>query len=197
MAPEANHSLNNVSKLETFKKELLPQLKEFAFVKLEAPIRLSSGKISQVYFDGKQITLFPQRAALFARAVLEMVSWDEIDAIGGLTIGADPIVTALSLMAYLDKGKTVPAFIVRKEPKKHGLGKWMEGYQVKKGDRLLIVDDVVTTGGSTLQAIRAVEESGGKVAQVVCLVDREEGGTQTLSSKYRFTPLFTRQDIES
>ncbi|HNV86055.1 MAG TPA: orotate phosphoribosyltransferase [Candidatus Omnitrophota bacterium] len=196
MVSETGRSLDGASRLETIKKELLPQLKEFAFIRLDAPIRLSSGKISQVYFDGKQITLFPQRVVLFARAVLEMVRWDAVDAIGGLTIGADPIVTALSIMAYLDKGKTVPAFIVRKEPKKHGLGKWMEGYQVKKGDRVLIVDDVVTTGGSTIQAIKAVEESGGKVAQVVCLVDREEGGTQALS-QYRFTPLFARRDIES
>jgi len=186
----------NTAKLEMLKKELIPQIKEFAFIKLAEPIRLSSGKISQVYFDGKQITLFPDRAALFARAVLELVDLDGIDAVAGLTIGADPIVMALSLMAYLDRGKKIPASIVRKEPKKHGLGKWMEGYQVKKGDRVLVVDDVITTGGSTLQAIKAIEESGGIVAQVTCLVDREEGGTQALSSKYKFTPLFSRKDIE-
>lgn len=184
------------STLDFLKKELLPQLKEHAFVRLEAPIRLSSGKMSQVYFDGKQITLFPDRAVLFARAVLEMVDLDAVDAVGGLTLGADPIVMALSVMAYLDKGKKIPAFIVRKEPKKHGLGKWMEGYQVKKGDRVLVVDDVITTGGSTLAAIKAIEESGGVVAQVTCLVDRGEGGTEALSSKYKFTPLFTRKEVE-
>ena len=181
--------------LEQLKASLLPQIKEHAFVKLDEPITLTSGKQSDVYFDGKQITLFPERTLLFAKAVLELVDLNQIDCVGGLTIGADPISIAISLVAYLTKKKMIPAFIVRKEPKKHGLQKMIEGYQIKKGDRVLVVDDVVTTAKSTLLAIQAIEEMGGIVAQVVCLVDREEGGRQALS-KYKFTPLFRRPEIE-
>ncbi len=183
------------SSLEKLKAQLLPLVKEHAFIKLAEPITLTSGKKSEVYFDGKQITLFPERTLLFAKAILELVDLNKIHCIGGLTIGADPIAMAVSLVAYLQHKKIIPAFIVRKEPKKHGLQKMIEGYQLKKGDRVLVVDDVVTTAKSTLQAIQAIEENGGVVEQITCLVDREEGGTQALS-RYRFTPVFSRAEIE-
>ena len=183
-------------RLRQIKAELLPIIREKAFLKLEKPITLTSGKTSSVYFDGKQITLFPERTLLFAKAALELVDPNQIDCVGGLTIGADPISIAISLVAYLTKNKMIPAFIVRKEPKKHGLQQMLEGYQVKKGDRVLVVDDVVTTAKSTLQAIQAIEQAGGIVAAVSCLVDREEGGAQALS-KYRFIPVFSRSELES
>ncbi len=184
------------AKLDQLKHELLPLIKKHAFIQLKEPITLTSGKKSSVYFDGKQITLFPDRALLFARAVLERVDINQIDCVGGLTVGADPIAMAVSLAAYLDHKKVIPAFIVRKEPKKHGLQRLIEGYQLKKGDRALVVDDVVTTAKSTLEAIRVVEECGGVVQFVSCLVDRNEGGTQALS-KYQFRPVFTRTEIEN
>ncbi len=186
----------NSEKLAKLKKELLPFVKQHAFLKLKEPITLTSGKQTSVYFDGKQITLFPDRTLLFSRAVLEMVDINQIDCVGGLTIGADPIAIAISIAAYLDHKKIIPAFIVRKEPKKHGLQKLIEGYNVQKGDRVLVVDDVVTTAKSTLEAIRVVEQAGGVVAQVACLVDRKEGGTESLG-KYRFTPVFTRSELEA
>ena len=185
----------NSEKLTKLKSELVPLLKKYAYLKLDKPITLTSGKTSNVYFDGKQITLFPERALLFSRAILELVDINKIDCVGGLTIGADPIAMAISLVAYLDYKKVIPAFIVRKEPKKHGLQKLIEGYQIKKGDRALVVDDVITTAKSTLEAIRVVEESGGVVGQVACLVDRQEGGTEALS-KYHFTPVFLRSELE-
>ena len=188
-------STSTSSKLDKLKTELLPQIKKYSFLKLNEPITLTSGKKSNVYFDGKQITLFPDRTLLFARAILELIDLEKIDCVGGLTIGADPIAMAVSLVAYLDRKKVIPAFIVRKEPKKHGLQKLIEGYQIKKGDRVLVVDDVVTTAKSTLEAIRVVEENSGIVQHVACLVDRQEGGTQALS-KYRFTPVFTRSEVE-
>ncbi len=184
------------SNLAQLKAELIPLIKQHAFVKLKEPITLTSGKQSSIYFDGKQITLFPDRAVLFARSVLQLVDLNKIDCVGGLTLGADPVVMAISLIAYLDHKKVIPAFIVRKEPKKHGLQKLIEGYQLKKGNRALVVDDVVTTAKSTLQAIKVVEEYGGVVVQVSCLVDREEGGKAALS-KYRFTPVFIRSEIEN
>jgi orotate phosphoribosyltransferase len=181
--------------LSELKAKLLPLLKKHAFLELDKPITLTSGKVSQVYFDGKQITLFPDRALLFAGAALKLVDLAKIDCVGGLTLGADPISTAIGLVAYLDYQKVIPAFIVRKEPKKHGLHKLMEGYVIKKGDRVLVVDDVVTTAKSTIQAIQAVEEAGGIVEQVICLVDREEGGREALA-RYKFTPVFKRSEVE-
>jgi len=183
------------SHLQIIKQELLPKLKSQAFTRLEKPITLASGKTSQVYFDGKQITLIPDNAVLFARGILELVGSNKIDAIGGPTLGADPIATAVSLMAYLDRGKVIPAFIVRKEPKKHGLQKLIEGYQLKKGDKVLMVEDVITSGKSVMEAIRVVESLGAEIAQIACLVDRKEGGAEALS-KYHFTPLFVREEIE-
>lgn len=182
-------------KLAKLKSELVPLIKKHAYLKLDKPITLTSGKTSSVYFDGKQITLFPERTLLFSRAVLELVDINKIDCVGGLTIGADPIAMAISLVAYLDYKKVIPAFIVRKEPKKHGLQKLIEGYKVKKGDRALVVDDVVTTAKSTLEAIKVVEEAGGIVQNVACLVDRQEGGAQALS-KYPFTPVFLKSELE-
>lgn len=187
--------MTNASHLQVIKQELLPKLKSQAYIQLDKPITLASGKTSQVYFDGKQITLMPDNALLFARGILELVADNQIDAVGGPTLGADPIATAVSLVAYLDRGKKIPAFIVRKEPKKHGLQKLIEGYQLKKGDKVLIVEDVITSGKSVLEAIKVVESAGALVAQVACLVDRKEGGTQVLS-RYHFTPLFVREEVE-
>ena len=187
--------MGNSAKLESLKKELLPELKRHAFIQLEKPITLASGKVSSTYFDGKQITLFPNRLTLFARAILELVDLDAIDAVGGPTIGADPIATAVSLIAFLEKKKSLPAFIVRKEPKKHGLRKSIEGCPLKQGDRLLIVEDVVTSGKSVMQAIQVVESLGCRVAQIACLVDREEGASEAFRP-YRFTPVFKRAEVD-
>ncbi|PIQ86580.1 MAG: orotate phosphoribosyltransferase [Candidatus Omnitrophica bacterium CG11_big_fil_rev_8_21_14_0_20_45_26] len=184
------------SSLEDIKRALTPLVKQHAFLKLDKPITLTSGKTSGVYFDAKQITLFPDRAILFARAILKLADLNQIDCVGGLTIGADPIVMAVSLMAWIDQQKPLPAFIARKEAKKHGLQKMIEGYELKKGDRVLVVDDVVTTAKSTLQAIKIIEDCQGIVQQVTCLVDREQGGAEALA-KYHFTPVFRRSELEN
>jgi orotate phosphoribosyltransferase len=168
-----------------------------AYIRSSEPIRLSSGKTTNVYFDGKQVTLFPEAAVLFARAVLDAVDLTRIDAVGGMSIGADPAVSAISLVAYLEKKLRVPAFLVRKEPKPHGLQKLIEGVALKKGMRVLIVDDVITQGGAVLQAIRAAEDAGAKVVQVACLVDREEGGTDKLrSAGYPVYSVFKKSELE-
>jgi orotate phosphoribosyltransferase len=184
-----------MSKLEELKRELLPFTREHAYLKLPEPVRLSSGKMSDRYFDGRKVTLHPKGMSLFARAILELVNVNEIDAVGGPSIGADPIATAVSIFALLDRGKTVPAFLVRKEAKQHGLQKQIEGANLKLGMRVLVVEDVITSGKSVLNAILAIEGSGAKVSQVVCLVDRNEGGSETLR-QYRFTPVFQRAEVE-
>lgn len=184
-----------MSKLDELKKELLPLLRKNAWLKLPEPVQLSSGKMSDRYFDGRKVTLNPKGATLFARAILELVDMKKIDAVGGPSIGADPIATAVSVFTYLDKKIEIPAFLIRKEPKSYGLQKQVEGADLKPGMNVLIVEDIVTTGKSILNAIGAVEALGAKVVQIVCLLDRDEGGSAALRA-YSYTPLFSRKEVE-
>ena len=184
-----------MAKLEELKAQLLPLVRSQARIRLPAPIKLSSGKVSDVYFDGRKVTLHPEGITLFARAILELVKLDKLDAVGGPSIGADPIATAVSIFALLDKNKKLPAFLIRKEPKLYGLQKQVEGVDLKSGMKVLIVEDIVTTGQSVRNAISVVEGLGAKVVQVICLLDRNEGGSQTLHP-YQLTSLFTRDEIE-
>ena len=185
-----------MTKLEELKAKLLPILEQRAQIKLPAPIKLSSGKMSDVYFDGRKVTLDPEGITLFARAVLEVLKLDSLGAVGGPSIGADPIATAVSIFAFLDKGKQLPAFLIRKEPKQYGLQKQVEGCDLKTGMSVAIVEDIVTTGKSVLNAISVVEGLGARVTQVVCLLDRDEGGHEALKA-YHFTPIFKREEVET
>jgi orotate phosphoribosyltransferase len=155
---------------------------------------LASGKKSNFYFDSKRTTLLPEGAWLTARAVLRIVREQGIqaDAIGGLTLGADPIVCPVAALSH-GEGPALRAFIVRKDAKEHGTGRRIEG-QLAPASRVIIVDDVVTTAGSTLKAIDAAEGEGHTVVAVICLVDREEGGAAKLAT-YPFFPIFRRSDI--
>jgi orotate phosphoribosyltransferase len=111
-------------------------------------------------------------------------------------MGADPIATAVSVVSQIE-GNPLPAFIVRKEPKKHGLGQWIEGKKnLASGANVAIVEDVVTTGGSSLQAVKRVEEEGLKVVAVFAMVDREEGGAEKIKGAgYEFKAIFTKRDV--
>lgn len=155
---------------------------------------LASGKKSNYYFDSKKTTLLPEGAYLAAAQILELLRDNEIRAaaIGGLTLGADPIVCPVAALSHL-QGPPLRAFIVRKETKGHGTERKIEG-SLEPGCPVVVVDDVVTTGGSTLKAIDAAEAAGHEVVAVVCLVDREEGGTEKLS-RWPFFPLFRRSEI--
>ena len=155
---------------------------------------LASGKKSSFYFDSKKTTLLPEGAYLVAAEILALLAKQGIraDAIGGMTLGADPIVCPVAALSH-QEGQPLRAFIVRKESKEHGTGRQIEG-SLEPGSRVVVVDDVVTTAGSTLKAIEAVETAGHEVVAVVCLVDREEGGTQRLS-RWPFHPLFRKDDI--
>ena len=159
---------------------------------------LTSGKRSLYYFDSKFTTLHPEGAYLTARLILETIKREKlrIDAIGGLTLGADPIVAAVAAVSHAEREQYAPlsAFIVRKQPKGHGTKRQLEGYNPAPGARVAIVDDVCTTGGSTLQAIERAEQSGCHVEAVLCLVDREEGGTEALQ-EYRFLPLIRAAEL--
>lgn len=155
---------------------------------------LTSGKKSRFYFDSKKTTLLPDGAYLTAREVLRVLRENRIeaDAIGGMTLGADPIVGPVAALSHLE-GPPLRAFIVRKRAKEHGTARRIEG-NLEPGSRVVVVDDVVTTGESTLLAIEAAERAGHEVVAVICLVDREEGGADRLS-RFRFIPLFRRSEV--
>jgi len=159
---------------------------------------LSSGRESDFYIDCKQSTLDAEGAVLTGRLFCAMLERGERpEAVGGITLGADPIVTAVSLTSAL-RGWPVPAFIIRKEPKKHGTEQWIEGTKnLRPGMRVAILEDVVTTGASTLRAIERAVGAGLVVARVLCLVDRNEGGSEAVAAAgYRVEPMFLREDVE-
>jgi orotate phosphoribosyltransferase len=145
---------------------------------------LHSGEKSSVYVDGKLTTLVPEAMPLVGRAFLEKMrerGWAP-EAIGGLTLGADPIAYAVARES-LDTGEPIAAFVVRKEAKKHGTQKFIEGLESTEGKSVVIVDDVCTRGDSTAQAIAKAQDAGMLVIGAICLVDREQGATELLAGK--------------
>lgn len=173
------------------KKDLLNLIKEKAVIYGER--KLASGKISNYYIDGKQITLSAQGLFLVAKVLLPVIQAVSADAVGGPTMGADPIAAALSVLSS-QTGKPLKAFIVRKEAKDHGTQKMIEGPVLEAGDKVVMVEDVITTGGSVLKAIQEVEKLGAKIVKVICLVDRNEGAAETLA-KYTYLPIFSLRDL--
>jgi len=139
---------------------------------------------------------FPEARQLMGELILARIGSTTIDAVGGLALGAYPLAVAVSDAAYKESGKSIRVFVVRKEPKQHGLKRHVEG-RIKKGDRVLIVDDVVTTGESTRDAILKSQEEGLEVVKVVTLVDRQEsGGRENIEELTTFEALFTLQDLQ-
>ncbi len=178
---------------ESLKKDLIKLVKEKSLITGVQRV-LTSGRTSTYYIDAKMTTLDPHGASLTARLILDMLRPYDIDAVGGYTLGADPIVSAVAALSA-DTERPLPAFIVRKEPKKHGERKMIEG-PFQKGWKVVVVDDVVTTASSTLKACQAVEEEGGEVVLALTLVDRLEGGRENLEKKgYTFVSLLTRDDL--
>jgi orotate phosphoribosyltransferase len=155
---------------------------------------LASGKQATFYLDCRRVTLDPRGANLIGEGILELLANDLPDAVGGMAIGADPI-TAATITLAGQRGLPLRGFIVRKEPKGHGKGRDVEG-PVEAGMTAVIVEDTVTTGGSSLKAIQRVEEAGLKVRGVIAVVDRLEGGEQTLSAAgYPLRSLLTVRDL--
>jgi orotate phosphoribosyltransferase len=141
---------------------------------------LASGRQSTLYIDARLTTMSPDGLALIgplALGALRSSGW-VLDAIGGLTLGADPVTYAIAYASAL-VGPPLRAFTVRKEAKAHGTGRLIEG-PFREGDRVAVVEDVITTGGSALRAAEAIRAAGGVVAGVLALVDREEGGREAL-----------------
>lgn len=179
----------------TEKERLKEIIVELSYEKRK--VTLASGRDSDFYFDGKQTTLHPEGGYLTGKLFFEAVKDVEgLEGVGGLTLGADPIATATSVVSFLE-GKPVPAFIIRKEPKGHGTGAWLEGRKnFKPGAKVVIVEDVVTSGGSSMKAVRRAEEEGLKVVGIVTLVDREEGGRENIEKEgYWLKSIFTKSDL--
>jgi len=160
-------------------------------------VTLASGRQSDFYFDGKQTTLHAEGGFLVGKLFYEAIKdLPGVQAVGGITLGADPIATATSIAACLD-GKPLHAFIIRKEPKGHGTGQWLEGRKnLPAGTRVVIVEDVVTTGGSSLKAVNRAREEGLDVLGIVSLVDREEGGREQIEAEgYWLKAIFTKASL--
>ena len=149
-------------------EELLELLKKYAYKKGE--FTLSSGKTSEHYVNCKPVTLTGRGLTLTSLLMLKEVN---TQVVAGLTLGADPLVSGVSLVSALD-GRMVNALIVRKEPKGHGTGAWIEGPVHPEGTKVTVLEDVVTTGGSSLKAVAKLREAGYDVERVVTIVDRKE-----------------------
>ena len=161
----------------------------------EGDFVLSSGQRSSYYINGKQVTLHPQGALAVGRLLLSQLPMDT-EAVAGLTLGADPIVSAVSVVSALEN-RPVPALIIRKEAKGHGTRAYIEGPSLPEGAKVVVLEDVVTTGQSAMKAVERLREAGYSVEQVIALVDRQQGGAQLYqAAKLKFEAIFSIQEIQ-
>ena len=161
------------------KKELIDLLCKKAFKYHDEPVfKLVSGRMSQYYINCRPVTLDPRGLFLVGHLMFQAIKNLDVKGIGGLTFGADPIAVATAYTSEL-KGKSVKAFSIRKNQKNHGVIQWIEG-DLSPGDRVVIIDDVATTGGSTIKAIERASSEGLDVVKAILLVDRQEGGIENI-----------------
>ena len=180
--------------MNDLKAKLARHLMALSYVQGE--VTLTSGRKSDYYFDCKQTALHPEGGYLIGKLFLEMLKGTDARGVAGMTLGADPLVTAVSLVSFLE-GQPLPAFIVRKESKKHGTEAYIEGQgNIPAGARVALVEDVVTTGGTLLKVIERVERQGYRVGMVIAVVDRQEGGAEALAAAgCPLTAIFTRAEL--
>jgi orotate phosphoribosyltransferase len=178
------------------KHDLLKLLREKSFrYSPDKPFKLASGRESPYYVDARPVTHSAAGLALIGEIFYDLVKDLEVQGIGGLTLGADPIAHAVALTSYL-QGKPINAFTVRKEAKGHGAGGLVVG-DVQSGERVVIVEDVITTGRSTLKAVAAARDFGLEVVKVIVLVDREEGGREAVAREVpRVEAVFRLADLQ-
>lgn len=161
----------------------------------DPPFTLVSGKQSNFYFNCKPTTLDPEGMNLIGNIIFDMLEDSGISAVGGLTLGADPMANAVSVISY-QRNKPIKAFIVRKDTKEHGTRSSIEG-NIQEGEKVAILDDVITTGRSTIIAIEKAREAGLIIDRVITLIDREEeNGRENIEEHVkRVESIFTRTDI--
>jgi orotate phosphoribosyltransferase len=177
-------------------KRLLRLLKSLSYE--EGDFLLASGRRSTFYIDCKETTLNPEGMYLVGHLMYKRVlDIPGIEAVGGVSIGGDPLVCSTVLASYALR-LPIPGFFIRKEPKGHGKNLWLEGAKnLRKGMTVLILEDVVTTGGSSLKAIEVTEKEGFRVKGIIALLDRLDGGRTAIESKgYHFESIFTLNDLK-
>ena len=171
---------------------LLALLTEHAFERRK--VVLASGRESDFYIDCRKVALTAEGHALIGRLFLAAVP-DDVVAVGGLTLGADPLASAVSLTSFL-AGRPVAAFLVRKAPKGHGTGQWVERPALPEGAKVVVLEDVITTGGSALKALQRARAEGLDPVKVLALVDRMEGGRKAIEAAgIPVESLFRRTDF--
>jgi orotate phosphoribosyltransferase len=181
--------VQDITDIERFKEKVAGAL-------LKGEVTLASGKKSNFYFDCRMVTLNQEGAYLAAKAMLIEIQKLGATAVGGMSIGADPLVSTIGSVAYA-QGIALKLFYVRKEPKKHGKRKLIEGPGLSADDKAVIVEDVTTTGGSALKAVNAVrEEFGAEVLAVLTIVDRQEGAEAHLAeNNIKLISIFKADDF--
>ena len=160
------------------KSELFRLLKTQAFSR--GKFILSSGKESSFYLDARLVTLSAPGAYLTARLMVDMIKDDKLDAIGGPTLGADPMVGAIASLSY-QEGLPINTFIIRKQPKAHGKQQQIEGPLLKEGQSVVIIDDVATTGKAFVESIEVLQKMNIKIKKAICVIDRQEGASEALA----------------
>ncbi|SKA74731.1 orotate phosphoribosyltransferase [Desulfobaculum bizertense] len=163
---------------------------------MEGEVTLTSGKKSDYYFDCKQTALHAEGSYLIGKLFLELLKDYDIDGVGGMTLGADPLVSSVTVTSFAE-GRPLPGFIVRKKPKGHGTNQYLEGMaNFEQGAKVVLLEDVVTTGGTLIKACERVRDAGLEIAGVVCVLDREEGGRENLKNAgLELTSIFTRREL--
>ena len=177
------------------RSRLATLLREHALVR--ESVVLASGRRSSFYFDARQVLLDPEGASLAGQLMWSHLAPTGPSAVGGLTLGADPLVCAVSATAWA-AGERVTGFFVRKEAKKHGLQQWIEGPFIEEGTPVAVVDDVLTSGGSLVQAIEKARQAGGVVVAAAVVIDRGEGGREVAEAVLDGAPLhalFTAEEL--
>jgi orotate phosphoribosyltransferase len=176
------------------KQELLDLIVKYAYQ--EGDFTLSSGQKSSFYLNCKQVTLRAEGALLVGKLIFSLLS-DDTTAVAGLTLGADPIVTSVSLVSALEN-KPIPALIVRKEAKGHGTKAYIEGVTLPSGSNVIVLEDVVTTGKSAMLAVERLRDASYQVNKIISLIDRQAGGSEFYASQgLEFESLFTLEDIRN
>jgi orotate phosphoribosyltransferase len=179
--------------LPTLRQALLDLFCQVAYK--EGDFVLSSGQPSTYYINGKQVTLHPQGGAAVGRMLLSMLPADT-QAVAGLTLGADPMVTATSVVAAYE-GRSIAPLIVRKEAKGHGTQAYIEGLTLPPNTPVVVLEDVVTTGQSALKAVERLRQAGYQVTQIIALVDRQQGGRELYQQQnIPFQTVFSIQDLQ-
>jgi orotate phosphoribosyltransferase len=180
-------------RIPSAKERLLEIIKDKSLLLEGGPFRLASGAMSDYYLDMKPTTLDPEGSNLIADIILGILSGHDVNAIGGLELGSVPIISVVTARSWPER--PMEGFVVRKEKKGHGTDKKIDG-NFKEESKVILFDDVTTTGGSVMEAVKAVRGKGGKVNAVITVVDRLEGATQNLAKQgIELLPIFTAKEL--